>query len=484
MPHSPGESEPICPCRNCGCGLNEPVRSNSTISEGRIQELLGRNDPPSDAELNNLTDTVAHETRRLELLDAQIFRLQGSLEALTRMRELTASSVAEHRALINPVRRLPLDILHEIFLCCISQENIITENGTTTTSGLKTSLDPRQPPWTLTHVSGHWRNVALSFPGLWSCINIVVNNKTKDRQLTSLLSLQLQRSMCHTLSVSMTVMGVLSPPSRSFMPLLLQTSSRWHTLHIQGPEATLNAFDQVEGFLQSLHTLRIRTTPSSSQLFSNFRLAPRLRSVDIAYSPQYQLPWSQITSCKYPKSHIQGTSNQLCLNMLSTATSLETCELCCENDLLEVFLPFVESNNLRRLTLWEGQTPGATAQLLRHLTLPALESLIISAEVDLETVLSLLSRSQFTLTELQLNISSWSMTACLQLFREIPSIETLYLLTPSMRLTSAMLAKLHDTQVVPALRLLVAIGKARPDEDALGGLMAARPNLQIEYKRA
>ncbi|KAJ6483206.1 hypothetical protein C8R45DRAFT_779015, partial [Mycena sanguinolenta] len=69
--------------------------------------------------------------------------------------ERTALSIyrARNRAVLSPLRRMPLEILGKIFLLTLPK----TENAAWTNI-------PSGIPWVFTHVSSYWRKLALSTP--------------------------------------------------------------------------------------------------------------------------------------------------------------------------------------------------------------------------------------------------------------------------------------------------------------------------------
>ncbi|KAJ6573528.1 hypothetical protein DFH09DRAFT_868682, partial [Mycena vulgaris] len=82
---------------------------------------LGTNYCPSDEEQIEIQTFITEPTRRLQRLDDEITELRKAIEKLADERDNLKLSayVDAHRALISPVRRLPLDIIREIFMACL-----------------------------------------------------------------------------------------------------------------------------------------------------------------------------------------------------------------------------------------------------------------------------------------------------------------------------------------------------------------------------
>ncbi|KAJ6594888.1 hypothetical protein B0H19DRAFT_883348, partial [Mycena capillaripes] len=70
--------------------------------------------------------------------------------------------VDAHEALISPVRRLPHDIIQEIFLACLPTRR-------------KAVMSSSKAPLLLGHVCSGWQTIALSKPMLWSSLHIHLN---------------------------------------------------------------------------------------------------------------------------------------------------------------------------------------------------------------------------------------------------------------------------------------------------------------------
>ncbi|KAJ7157392.1 hypothetical protein C8R46DRAFT_860111, partial [Mycena filopes] len=83
----------------------------------------------------------------------------------------------QHRAILSPVRRVPPELLCEIFSLTVQNDGDA----------------PKQPPWYLGQVCGLWRHSALSLPSLWSSITIP-SVSFGDSGRVSLLEAQLLRS--------------------------------------------------------------------------------------------------------------------------------------------------------------------------------------------------------------------------------------------------------------------------------------------------
>ncbi|KAJ2936987.1 hypothetical protein H1R20_g104, partial [Candolleomyces eurysporus] len=68
------------------------------------------------------------------------------------------------RAVLPPILKVPDDILHEIFLQCLPEHDLLID------------ILPSKAPVLLTHVCRRWRRVALEFVGLWTSLKLTLRN--------------------------------------------------------------------------------------------------------------------------------------------------------------------------------------------------------------------------------------------------------------------------------------------------------------------
>ncbi|KAG7451303.1 uncharacterized protein BT62DRAFT_926978 [Guyanagaster necrorhizus] len=127
-------------------------------------------------------DLLKHLDFELELCRQTVQRLQNEEDSVQ-------VSLDSQRSALSPIRRLPLEILSEIFKLCLPGSYIIPKS--------------RSAPLLLTQVCGSWRRLALSIPQLWSSISVEVTVQ-RCRPPLPLIELWLQRSMTQPLSFAIT----------------------------------------------------------------------------------------------------------------------------------------------------------------------------------------------------------------------------------------------------------------------------------------
>ncbi|KAF9012777.1 hypothetical protein BDZ89DRAFT_926724, partial [Hymenopellis radicata] len=122
------------------------------------------NDPPLDAELSELQFFRVQSPEILSELDKEMARAPDMLDHFIRVRERVESHLRDIEVVVHPIRRVPTEILHEVFLHC--RQRIWLRARVELLDGYD-SMHPGHPPWTLSRVCGRWRTISLSFPRLW-----------------------------------------------------------------------------------------------------------------------------------------------------------------------------------------------------------------------------------------------------------------------------------------------------------------------------
>ncbi|KAJ7608991.1 hypothetical protein FB45DRAFT_762607, partial [Roridomyces roridus] len=102
-----------------------------------------------------IQDVVSKTSQRLASLDEHISDLQGQLKQLEDERLLLCDSLQKNIAINSPLRRMPPEVLAEIFMSTLPEE-------------YKEPAKIDQSPWVLGRVCSRWRTIALSIPSLWS----------------------------------------------------------------------------------------------------------------------------------------------------------------------------------------------------------------------------------------------------------------------------------------------------------------------------
>ncbi|KAJ6463491.1 hypothetical protein C8R45DRAFT_1025944 [Mycena sanguinolenta] len=155
---------------------------------------LNTNYIPSDSEALEISALLLDPEDELARIDARIEELEITLQQLKEQRASFKAPIDAHRALISPMRRIPHDVLLEIFCACLPSEH-------------NALIDSAEAPLVLGRICKHWRSIAYLTPILWSTIHIPSLNYTHTpskicSRLETIVEEWLKRSAICPLSVS------------------------------------------------------------------------------------------------------------------------------------------------------------------------------------------------------------------------------------------------------------------------------------------
>ncbi|KAJ6603723.1 hypothetical protein B0H10DRAFT_643275 [Mycena sp. CBHHK59/15] len=298
---------------------------------------------------------------------------------------------------IDPAVIIPPEILAEIFnLCNLRNSSIFNR------------INMSEAPWLLSHVSHHWRRIALSTPMLWCFLR--VNMSTTDsghfnaHGTFQLVKLFLDRSA--SCPISFILFCEETAETRPILELLIGASDRWEELDLIAPGAFIESLSPIRGHLHRLRRLALyREDPEVDleppHIVDIFAEAQCLRKVTFTRDPPFcvVVPWNQLTEFTTSYCELMPL-----LNTLRELTQVVTLKLDKLDD-TEDHGTVAHLPHLRNLTITsENGAAGHPGDLLDYLIVPALKSLSIECE-DLTIVphlISLVSRSAFTLVSFTL----------------------------------------------------------------------------------
>ncbi|KAF9442804.1 hypothetical protein P691DRAFT_630050, partial [Macrolepiota fuliginosa MF-IS2] len=109
---------------------------------------------PSDVDARRIKTSLTHATLELKQLESNITQTQRRLESLCARRDEMVDQTERYRIALAPYKRLPPEILREIFVACLPET---------------VHLPPRtdEAPLVLTRVCASWRILALDTQELW-----------------------------------------------------------------------------------------------------------------------------------------------------------------------------------------------------------------------------------------------------------------------------------------------------------------------------
>ncbi|KAJ6595138.1 hypothetical protein DFH09DRAFT_1136259, partial [Mycena vulgaris] len=291
-------------CWKCGAPPKSPQTLGAFASSSAdFTHLLASNDVPLDAEVNALRKLVADGQGRVHALNSQIDNFRATLAQLVQERTEILDVVRDHKAILLPVRRAPPELLCQIFILLSPHTRRIGAEQI------------KQPPWYLGQICRLWRDAALSYPFLWTGIEIRFPDglwsKPSEIYPPSMIETQLLRSAQVPLEVTL---DFDFDPDADLLHSLCLHSDRWRTLHLSvaglRPNGALGLLPLSQGRLSLLESLELTFHHNAhDELLTSshvFATAPNLRKVILTdprlvrRSPPLIIPWRRIT-------HYRGT---------------------------------------------------------------------------------------------------------------------------------------------------------------------------------
>ncbi|KAJ6537729.1 hypothetical protein B0H19DRAFT_1180733, partial [Mycena capillaripes] len=266
----------------------------------QINELLRSHLPPPP-HLPSTLSTLADELARY---DIEIAKVQEKLDRLLADRAVVHTHYTNCSSVLAPIRRLPSEILVEIFgLCWDSFTPAIDEVDSATTS-LHTEIErlAHAPLLTLSQVCVRWHSIALGTPALWCQIDLEAELWTAPTHLDSIMGLlrsALERSADHALSLTVSSDRFGVPPHPPALELLAQHSARWQTASFMCPFSALLPLSGLKAKLPHLQSLGLHCWGERPPVFDILQDLPCLKRVEFNRNLDIgllsQLPLEQLT---------------------------------------------------------------------------------------------------------------------------------------------------------------------------------------------
>ncbi|CAK5265963.1 unnamed protein product [Mycena citricolor] len=187
---------------------------------GISTSLLSSNAPPSEADAASLHIVLAHLGKQLAGIDESIARLQLHLRELQKTRQGVLEDVKRVRTVLSPIRRLPPEILCDIFALCIPSETSTSFRG----KHLKF-------PWVATRVCRSWRDAGAANAAFWCRVD--------SGTPLPVVRLQLERSRQCALDIDVGFADC------EILGLVAGHSEQWETVSIAASANMLPILDSV-----------------------------------------------------------------------------------------------------------------------------------------------------------------------------------------------------------------------------------------------
>ncbi|PBK90114.1 hypothetical protein ARMGADRAFT_305320 [Armillaria gallica] len=353
----------------------EPVPPPSTLNS-QISGILRATRSFLDTDRDWILQNIEDLQQQISVYDALLDRMDEVRSEMQRRRDTVQKSMAAYSSALAPIRRLPIDVLRTVFREIQFLQWWDGNPRTCTPWEWKEppALDFLQGPWALSHVCGAWRDIALSYPRLWSYIVLHFRTIHPMEPDTLALKAMISRSAQHPLDIVFELDG--DPNEYAAVPALyviLGESYRWRSMHLQIPLTLLERLKVVRGKIPCLESLTLKTSciPQSSRdelpedVRSVFVEAPCLRKVALhgTYDlGDFMFPHhiTHLAAC------VDNVSN------LEVYRSLVECHLETDENIGHdiIFLPHhIYLPKVRRLMV-------SSPSILSHLRLPSLDDLM------------------------------------------------------------------------------------------------------------
>ncbi|KAJ7910543.1 hypothetical protein B0H13DRAFT_2011981 [Mycena leptocephala] len=175
-----------------------------------FQEHFNTNYVPTDAEIERIRAHLAPH-------DAELARLESLIHELSIQRDRVKDYIGPHMALISHPRRLPQEIVEEIFLDCLPTDH-------------NAIMSAAEAPLLLGRICSAWRSIAFGMPRLWNTLHIPLPFIAGSQSKKAALSHWLERSA--SLPLALMVIGAQYPGNIDTLHSLLRFFPRLSALHV------------------------------------------------------------------------------------------------------------------------------------------------------------------------------------------------------------------------------------------------------------
>ncbi|KAF5364951.1 hypothetical protein D9758_008115 [Tetrapyrgos nigripes] len=243
---------------------------------------------PTSSESTQLSELISNAEQDLFDYEKDIHILENVLLDLSKKKEELERYVDHCKAYLSPIRRLPTEIMGEIFLYYQDLHRSNREDGQYREPLTGTPYrNQAMTALVLSSVCKLWHTITLATPRLWSRFSLQISEKCAP--LSHLLEIYLSRSKQHPLTFDIAVYGE-GPTSKNIIRLLSAHSHRWSFVSCYGRCTGLN----MQTDLALLQSLEMKYGGANS--LDAFAGARTLRTVTLFYISRLHsnLPWDQV----------------------------------------------------------------------------------------------------------------------------------------------------------------------------------------------
>ncbi|KAF9259440.1 hypothetical protein L218DRAFT_1079864 [Marasmius fiardii PR-910] len=295
------EISPTLPCPNCNRSF-VPAQSFPRVELATPRS----NSLPSLTKKNYTRHILEQEKNQLKLYDEELDI--GIARILKEKKNSLARQIEERENWMAGIRRLPVEVLEEIFLFVCSSKDWKT---LFIHQAVETVIIA--PALTLSKVSHHWRNVAFRCPHLWTSIDVDVAQTPA--WFEEILRTYLGNSANLPLDIAIKASGdwsgeddyrksYLGDNGVAILDAILSQSFRFETLKFSHFDLDHGLFDTPKYTFPLLRRFETdnELEESNSWLAESLQQAPLLDTVSAVFTHHvFPLPYCQLTSLKMRK---------------------------------------------------------------------------------------------------------------------------------------------------------------------------------------
>ncbi|THV04978.1 hypothetical protein K435DRAFT_774232 [Dendrothele bispora CBS 962.96] len=277
-------------CATCSSEIPlppHPLRSKEDILQNLREGILSPSDIP------DIRKNISDAQDILKAYDKKIRQLERTLVAFRSMAGNLRERIQETSFLLSPIRRLPDEILAEVFEMSMPFGSVFSCT--------------KQPAPSFLAVCARWRTVALSTPSIWRSIKLDYSGRSKHahRNITALDHHLSNLSKSSPLDIHISDLDLR--PLRSdcteiagtHFNSIAEQSSRWVTLTLDSHSGSLTAqikrFNMIENF-PSLRSLQLPGVVPSSTISSILKRSPVLTHLAIHLLPDEGGPFGALSN--------------------------------------------------------------------------------------------------------------------------------------------------------------------------------------------
>ncbi|KAJ7467487.1 hypothetical protein FB451DRAFT_1258691 [Mycena latifolia] len=357
----------------------------------QLRDFLRSNSVPHGP--SHFQSVIASSAVDLAGYDKAIEWFQQMLKTMTSEREALQDYSDGCRSVFAPVRRLPTEILGEIFSLCAPEPMPLFTFWTHQIPRNNMDRVAQSHLLRLAQVCSSWHTTVMGTPSLWATIDVDLCEVVQWRDISKipkLLSLSFQRSANHPLTIHLRANHSISGPA---LELLAKHSARWQRVDLHISQIAFAYLSAAKGNLPLLERLEIGGTRLDTR--DIFEAAPKLTEVTFSVlgSDLPKLPWSQLRKVTFEEINYMCDIDRV-RNGLQV---LRRCSRDCQVNIFDLELsdlplpipdpPAVHSNIPHfQLSLSDDNGPDhsrrALGEIMATLTLPSLERLLFQSALS------------------------------------------------------------------------------------------------------